>query len=45
MHALLDGLTIHLTIEPTCLAPDFVRSIVLTHLGELSSAPPDRAIS
>jgi AcrR family transcriptional regulator len=40
MHALLDGLTIHLTFEPTRLDPDLVRSIVLTHLGELSSAPP-----
>ncbi len=41
MHALLDGLTIHLTLEPTRLDPDLVRSIVLTHLGELSSAPPN----
>jgi AcrR family transcriptional regulator len=40
LHALLDGLTIHLTLGPTRLAPDLVRSIVLTHLGELSSAPP-----
>ena len=40
VHALLDGLTIHLTLEPTRLDPDLVRSIVLTHLGELSSAPP-----
>ncbi len=42
MHALLDGLTIHLTIDPARLAPDLVRSVVLTHLGELSSAPPAR---
>jgi AcrR family transcriptional regulator len=38
MHALLDGLTVHLTLEPARLTPDRVRSIVLTHLGELSSA-------
>jgi AcrR family transcriptional regulator len=41
MHALLDGLTIHLTLEPTRLDPDLVRSIILTHLGELASAPPN----
>ena len=39
IHALLDGLTIHLTLEPTPLDPDLVRSIILTHLGDLSSAP------
>ena len=40
IHAMLDGLTIHLTLEPARLDPDIVRPIVLTHLGELSSAPP-----
>ena len=40
IHALLDGLTIHLTLEPTRLSPELVRSIIVTHLGELSSAPP-----
>ena len=40
IHALLDGLTIHLTIESTRLDPDFARTIVLTHLGELAAAPP-----
>ena len=39
LHALLDGLTIHLTLEPARLGPDLVRSIVLAHLGELTSAP------
>ncbi len=41
IHALLDGLTIHLTLEPARLDPDLVRSVLLTHLGELSSAPPN----
>ena len=41
IHALLDGLTIHLTLEPARLDPDVVRSVLLTHLGELSSAPPN----
>ena len=40
IHALLDGLTIHLTLETTRLDPDLVRRVILTHLGELSSAPP-----
>ena len=39
IHALLDGLTIHLTLEPTPLESDLVRSIILTHLGDLSPAP------
>jgi AcrR family transcriptional regulator len=38
MHALLDGLTIHLTLEPALLAPDEASSILVTHLGELSAA-------
>jgi hypothetical protein len=40
MHALLDGLTIHLTLDPARLDPDLVRSVIVLHLGELSSAPP-----
>jgi AcrR family transcriptional regulator len=40
MHALLDGLTIHLTLDPARLDPDLVRSVIALHLGELSSAPP-----
>ena len=40
IHALLDGLTIHLTLETTRLGPDLVRRVILTHLGELSSEPP-----
>jgi AcrR family transcriptional regulator len=40
MHALLDGLTIHLTLQPARLDPDLVRSIVLSHLSELSAAGP-----
>jgi DNA-binding transcriptional regulator YbjK len=38
IHALLDGLTIHLMLEPDRLDPDFVRSIILTHLGDLAGA-------
>ena len=41
IHALLDGLTIHLTLEPARPDHELVRSIVLTHLGDLSSAPPE----
>ena len=41
IHALLDGLTIHLSLDPARLDPDLVRSVILTHLGELSSAPPN----
>jgi AcrR family transcriptional regulator len=40
MHALLDGLTIHLTLDQARLDPGLVRSILVSHLGELSSAPP-----
>ena len=39
MHALLDGLTIHLTLEPARLDPDLVRSVILTHLGDLAVRP------
>jgi AcrR family transcriptional regulator len=37
IHALLDGLTIHLTLEPARLDPDLARAVVLTHLGELGA--------
>jgi AcrR family transcriptional regulator len=40
LHALLDGLTIHLMLEPARVSTDRVRAILLTHLAELSSAPP-----
>ncbi len=38
IHAVLDGLTIHLILEPARLEPDLARTVVLTHLGELSAA-------
>ena len=39
MHALLDGLTIHVMLDPARLTPAVVRSIVVVHLGELAAAP------
>ena len=39
IHALLDGLAIHLTLEPGRLDSDLVRSVILTHLGDLASTP------
>jgi AcrR family transcriptional regulator len=39
LHALLDGLTIHLMVEPARISPDRARQIVLTHVGELSTIP------
>jgi AcrR family transcriptional regulator len=43
MHALLDGLTVHLLLEPARLGPELVRSLLISHLGELGSAPPAHA--
>ena len=40
IHALLDGLTIHLTRDTTRLDPNLVKRVILTHLDELSSTPP-----
>jgi hypothetical protein len=40
LHALLDGLTVHLTSESARLDPSLVRSVIRAHLGELSSTPP-----
>jgi AcrR family transcriptional regulator len=42
LHALLDGLTIHLTLEPARLDADLVTSIVRTHLSELAEQPSSR---
>ena len=39
IHALLDGLAIHLTLEPGRLDLDLVRSVIRTHLGDLASTP------
>jgi AcrR family transcriptional regulator len=36
IHALLDGLTIHLLLDPERLDSDFVRAVVVTHLGDLA---------
>jgi AcrR family transcriptional regulator len=38
IHSLLDGLTIHLTLDPARLEPDLAKTVVHTHLAELSSA-------
>jgi AcrR family transcriptional regulator len=35
IHALLDGLTIHLLLEPERLDPDLVGTVILTHLSDL----------
>jgi DNA-binding transcriptional regulator YbjK len=38
MHALLDGLSVHLTLASAHLTPDLARAIIHTHLGDLTSA-------
>jgi AcrR family transcriptional regulator len=37
IHALLDGLTIHLLLDPARLDPDLVRTVLRTHLGDLAA--------
>ena len=39
LHALLDGVTVHVTLDPARLTPVLVRSIVLVHLGDLAAGP------
>lgn len=37
--ALLDGLTMHLLLDPTHVPATLVRSVLLTHLGDLHAPP------
>lgn len=40
LHALLDGLTVHLLpLKPVELVPDRVRAVLVTHLHDLRAAP------
>ncbi|MGH8824482.1 MAG: TetR/AcrR family transcriptional regulator [Jiangellaceae bacterium] len=39
VHALLDGLTLHLLHDPTRTPADRVRSVLLAHLGDLGRPP------
>ena len=41
VHALLDGLTIHLMLEPPLTSRAGATSVVHTHLGDLNSAPKE----
>jgi AcrR family transcriptional regulator len=39
IHALLDGLTIHLLLDPPGFDPDLARTVVVAHLADLASPP------
>lgn len=39
MHALVDGLTIHLLVHPTRVSPRRVKSVLVVHLNDLRAAP------
>jgi AcrR family transcriptional regulator len=39
MHALVDGLTIHLLVDPTEVSPGRVKSVLVVHLNDLRAAP------
>ncbi len=39
LHALLDGFTLHLMLDPASAPPDRVRAALRVHLGEVSAPP------